>query len=57
MHTSKIDGNRAADSAGNTESEICSPQDSIVYLAAESKAAIVNTMSMRHREILSWWAR
>ena len=31
IHTSKIDGNRAADSAEKTGSKVCSPQDLIVH--------------------------
>jgi len=33
----QIDGKRAAASAGKTEWEICSPQDSIVYLSCRIK--------------------
>jgi hypothetical protein len=32
-HTPTIGGKRAADSAGKSELEICSPQDPIVYLS------------------------
>jgi hypothetical protein len=32
-HTPTIDGERALDSAGKFELEICSPQDPIVYLS------------------------
>jgi hypothetical protein len=33
QHTPTIGGKQAADSAGKSESEICSPQDPIVYLS------------------------
>jgi len=33
------------------------PKIQLSTFPAESKAAIVNTMTVRHREILSWWPR
>jgi len=56
MHKPKIDLRLAADAAEKTEFEICSPGDPMSPFAAESDAVIVNTMTLRHREILSWWS-
>jgi hypothetical protein len=54
MYTFKISGNWTVDSAGKTGSEICSPQDSLSTFPIEFEAAIVQTMTVRHREILLW---
>jgi len=54
MHTSKIGGNRAADSVRKTGLEICSPQDQLYAILEEEVAKIISTIARKCREILSW---
>jgi len=53
MHTSKIGGNRAADSVRETGLEICSPQDQLYTILEEEVAKIISTIARKCREILS----
>ena len=49
-HTPTIGGNKAADSTGKSESEICSPQDPIVYLSCR----IYSRNCQHHDREASW---